>query len=91
MSVEANKKTPSLTKGQVQAVISEKLEDTLYWLTRAYQFRPADEASERILLGILADIQKWQRTLGQVVDPDMRSGSQGSRGNRTLEAAKRDD
>ena len=49
-----------LTKEQLQAVINEKLDNTLYWLKKAYQVRPQDDQSEQTLLNIMASLQKMQ-------------------------------
>ncbi len=55
-----------LTKQQLQAVISEKLGNTLYWLSKAYNSRPGDDASERALLEIMAGLQSMQQNVNQV-------------------------
>lgn len=49
-----------LTKEQLQAVINEKLGNTLYWLSKAYRLRPKDDQSEKTLLEMMASLQKIQ-------------------------------
>jgi hypothetical protein len=55
-----------LTKEQLQAVISEKLGNTLYWLSKAYRFRPPDDDTERTLLEIMAGLQNMQQQVNRV-------------------------
>ena len=54
-----------LTKEQLQAVLSEKLGNTLYWLSKAYRFRPADDDTERTLLEIMAGLQNMQQQVNR--------------------------
>lgn len=47
-----------LTREQIQAVINQKLENTIYWLNKAYDHRPEDSRMEKTLLDLLAKISR---------------------------------
>ncbi len=66
MSQGLSRPKEMLTKKQLQAVINEKLENTLYWLTRAYHLRPEDDQSEQTLLEIMVSLQKMQHDVNQI-------------------------
>ncbi|MBI3597803.1 MAG: hypothetical protein HY203_11700 [Nitrospirae bacterium] len=51
----------ALTKEQIQAVINQKLDNTIYWLNKAYDARPQDPAAEKTLLELMAELQKMKR------------------------------
>ena len=55
----------SLKKERLQALINERLEDTLFWLSKAYEARPSGDKSERVLLDVMASLQKMQREVNQ--------------------------
>jgi septum formation inhibitor-activating ATPase MinD len=54
-----------LTKEQLQAVINEKLDNTLYWLAKAYHHRPQDDLTEQTLLEMMANLQKMQHDVNR--------------------------
>jgi hypothetical protein len=54
-----------LTRQQLQAIINEKLGNTLYWLSKAYPSRPRDVHSEKTLLEIMAGLQNMQRRVNR--------------------------
>ncbi|HEY5649313.1 MAG TPA: hypothetical protein VIU33_07415 [Nitrospiria bacterium] len=47
-----------LTREQIQAVINQKLENTIYWLNKAYDHRPEDSRTEKTLLDLMAKISR---------------------------------
>jgi hypothetical protein len=71
-----------LTKEQLQAAISEKLGNTLYWVSKAYRFRPPDDDTERTLLQIMAGLQSMQQQLNRTFcrPTDVESDHDGSKG-----------
>jgi len=71
-----------LTKEQLQAMLSEKLGNTLYWLSKAYHFRPADDATERTLLEIMAGLQSMQQQVNRTFckPPNGDAGPGGEKG-----------
>jgi hypothetical protein len=65
----------ALTKEQIQAVINQKLENTIYWLNKAYDARPQDPAAEKTLLELMAELQKMQREANEVLGAKSRRES----------------
>ena len=65
MSEKSSEIAYVLTRQQLQAVINEKLGNTLYWLTKVYRPRPEDDESERTLLEIMAELQSMQRSVNR--------------------------
>jgi hypothetical protein len=57
----------ALTKEQIQAVINQKLENTIYWLNKAYDARPQDPAAEKTLLEMMAELQKMKREANETL------------------------
>lgn len=57
----------ALTKEQIQAVINQKLENVIYWLNKAYDARPQDPAAEKMLLELMAELQKMKREANEVL------------------------
>lgn len=55
----------SLKKQQLQAVINERLENTLFWLSLAYDARSPGDKSEAVLLDVMASLQKMQREVNR--------------------------
>ena len=55
----------SLKKQELQAVINERLENTLFWLLKAYDTRPPGDKSEAVLLDVMASLQKMQREVNR--------------------------
>ena len=47
-----------LTREQIQAVIHQKLDNTIYWLNKAYDARPRDGAVEKTLLELMAALKR---------------------------------
>ncbi len=45
-----------LTREQIQAVINQKIENTVYWLKKAYELRPEDSLTEKTLLELMAKL-----------------------------------
>ena len=64
-TIKSNQSNTALTRQQLLAVINEKLENTLYWLSKAYGSRPQDDESERTLLEVMAGLQGLQRRVNQ--------------------------
>lgn len=56
-----------LTREQIQAVINQKLENTLYWLNKAYEVRPQDSPSEKALLDLMAGLQRLKREVNDTI------------------------
>lgn len=65
MTQEIRKADATLTKEQIQAVINQKLENTLYWLNKAYDARPQDPSAEETLLEIMAELRKIKRAANE--------------------------
>lgn len=57
----------ALTKEQIQAVINQKLDNTIYWLNKAYDARPQDPAAEKTLLELMAELQKMKREANEIL------------------------
>jgi len=57
----------ALTKEQIQAVINQKLENTIFWLNKAYDARPQDPAAEKTLLEMMAELQKMKREANETL------------------------
>ena len=57
---EVKASTVTLTVEQIHAVINEKLENTIYWLNKAYNARPQDSSAEKALLELMAVLQKMK-------------------------------
>lgn len=57
----------ALTKEQIQAVINHKLDNTIYWLNKAYDARPPDPAAEKTLLELMAELQKMKREANEIL------------------------
>ena len=57
----------ALTKEQIQAVINQKLDNTIYWLNKAYDARPQDPVAERMLLELMAELQKMKREANEIL------------------------
>ncbi len=70
----------ALTKEQIQAVINQKLENTIYWLNKAYDARPQDPAAEKTLLEMMAELQKMKREANETL---------GSKSRRELKEHRR--
>ena len=60
MMQEVKASTVTLTVEQIHAVINEKLENTIYWLNKAYNARPQDSSAEKALLELMAVLQKMK-------------------------------
>ena len=56
-----------LTKEQIQSVINEKLENTIYWLNKAYHARPQDSSAEKALLELMADLQRMKKQTNEAL------------------------
>jgi hypothetical protein len=65
MSRKSSESGQELTKEQLQAVINEKLSNTLYWLSKAYRVRPRDPHTEKTLLSVMAGLQKIQKDVNK--------------------------
>jgi hypothetical protein len=57
----------ALTKEQIQAVINQKLGNAIYWLNKAYDARPQDPSAEKMLLELMAELQKMKREANVVL------------------------
>jgi len=67
MAQDIHESDPTLTKAQIQAVINQKLENTIYWLNKAYDARPQDPAAEKTLLEMMAELQKMKREANETL------------------------
>jgi len=67
MAQDVHEAHSALTKEQIQAVINQKLENTIYWLNKAYDARPQDPAAEKTLLELMADLQKLKREANEIL------------------------
>lgn len=67
MAQEVHGADTALTKEQIQAVINQKLENTIYWLNKAYDARPQDPAAEKTLLELMAELQKMKREANEIL------------------------
>lgn len=65
----------ALTKEQIQAVINQKLENTIFWLNKAYDARPQDPAAEKTLLELMAELQKMKREANEALGAKSRRDS----------------
>lgn len=61
------KSEAELTREQIQVVINQKLENTLYWLNKAYDARPQDSAAEKALLELMAALQRLQQEANETL------------------------
>lgn len=55
----------SLTQERLQALVNERLENTLFWLSLAYEAGPSNDKSETVLLDVMASLQKMQREVNR--------------------------
>lgn len=60
-----------LTREQIQAVINQKIENTLYWLKKAYDFRPEDALTEKTLLELMAKLTQLRAEANTSLAPEM--------------------
>ena len=58
MGQDTKRPDAELTREQIQAVINQKLENTIYWLNKAYDARPQDPSAEKTLLELMAALQR---------------------------------
>ena len=67
MAQDVHEAQTALTKEQIQAVINQKLDNTIYWLNKAYDARPQDPAAEKTLLELMAELQKMKREANEIL------------------------
>ncbi|MBI3995957.1 MAG: hypothetical protein HY349_08280 [Nitrospirae bacterium] len=67
MAQEIHESETVLTTEQIQAVINQKLENTIFWLNKAYDARPQDPAAEKTLLELMAELQKMKREANELL------------------------
>ena len=67
MGRKNSRKAMELTRDQIQAVINQKLDNTIYWLNKAYDIRPQDSGVEGVLLELMASLQKLQREANEAL------------------------
>jgi hypothetical protein len=67
MAQDVREAHSALTKEQIQAVINQKLDNTIYWLNKAYDARPQDPAAEKTLLELMAELQKMKREANEIL------------------------
>ncbi|HEY4485486.1 MAG TPA: hypothetical protein VI702_04060 [Nitrospiria bacterium] len=59
-----------LSREQIKAVISEKMDNTIHWLSKAYEVRPPDATVERVLLELMAGLQRLKFSAAEALNPD---------------------
>lgn len=55
----------SLTRERLQALVNERLENTLFGLSLAYEGRASNDKNEAVLLDVMASLQKMQREVNR--------------------------